>query len=93
MPTHTERATGKRSVAEVDTRGRVSLARYGLKGTQVVVEEIEDGGLVIYPAVVLTPAELRHLRDPEAIAALEDALSSVGRGDVHRLVLKTDAPD
>lgn len=80
-------------MAEVDARGRVSLARYGFKDTQVVVDEIEDGGLVLYPAVVLTPAELRHLRDPKAIAALEAALSSADRGDLQRLTLKTDSTD
>lgn len=77
-------------MVEVDARGRVSLARYGLKDTQVVVDEIEDGGLVLYPAVVLTPAELRHLGDPAAIAALDKALESVT--DARKMHLKSD-PD
>jgi hypothetical protein len=85
MPTQPDRR--KRSVVEVDGRGRVSLARYGLKDTQLVVEEIEDGGLVLYPAVVLTPAELRHLGDPTAIAALDKALETVS--DTRKMQLKS----
>jgi hypothetical protein len=81
----------KRSVVDVDVRGRVSLAKYGLRDTQVVVEETEDGGLTLYPAVVLTPAELRHLSDPDAIAGLERAIDSVERGDLQRINLRSDA--
>lgn len=78
-------------MVDVDARGRVSLARYGLKDTQVVVEEIDDGGLVLYPAVVLTPAEVRHLGDPAAIAALDEALAAVDRGDLFAMKLRSDS--
>lgn len=72
-----------RTVVDVDSRGRVSLARFGVKDTQLVVEEIEDGGLVLFPAVVLTPAEARHYKDPQAVEQLDRALASANRGDVH----------
>lgn len=45
------------------------------------------------PAVVLTPAELRHPGDPVAIAALDRALASADRGDLRRLRLRTDVAD
>ncbi|MEX2278505.1 MAG: hypothetical protein WEA76_00295 [Acidimicrobiia bacterium] len=92
MPTHPF-LDRKRSVIDVDARGRVSLAKFGLKDTQVVVEETEDGGLMLYPAVVLTPAELRHLADPDAVAGLEAAMESVERGDLHRVELRSDPSD
>ena len=79
----------KRVVVDVDRRGRVSLARFGIRDTQLVVEEIEDGGIVMYPAVVLTPAEARHYADPEAVAKLDQALASVKRGDVFSHQLKS----
>ena len=79
----------KRVVVDVDRRGRVSLARFGIRDTQLVVEEIEDGGIIMYPAVVLTPAEARHYADPKAVAKLDQALASVKSGDIHRHKLKS----
>ena len=93
MPIQVQDSARKRSVVDVDARGRVSLARYGFKDTQLVAEEIEDGGLVLYPAVLLTPAEVRHLGSPEAVDALERALASVERGDIRHMQLRTDPAD
>lgn len=35
----------KRVVVDVDPRGRVSLGRFAFKSTQVVVDQLEGGGL------------------------------------------------
>lgn len=37
--------TERRTIIDVDARGRVSLARFGLKDTQLVVDRLPDGGL------------------------------------------------
>ncbi len=87
MPT--DHATPKRIVVDVDRRGRVSLARFGIKDTQLVVEELDDGGLAMYPAIVMTPAEARHYANPEAVAKLEQALASVKSGNVRTHQLKS----
>lgn len=47
---------------------------------QVVADSTDDGGLIIHPAVPMTPAELAHHRDPESVAALEAALESANEG-------------
>ena len=74
----------KRVVIDVDQRGRVSLARFGLKSMQVVVDELPDGGLLLHPAVVLTPTEARHYLDEEAVAALRRAQGQASRGELRR---------
>ena len=63
----------RRVVVEADSRGRISLAKSGIKNTQLVIEELGDGSLAIHPAVVLTTAEARHYSSPEAVAALDRA--------------------
>lgn len=85
----TDHSAPKRIVVDVDSRGRVSLARFGIKDTQLVVEELEDGGIAMYPAVVMTPAEARHYANPEAIAKLDQALASGKRGNIHPYKLKS----
>lgn len=35
--------TDRRIIIDVDARGRVSLARFGIKDTQVVVDHLPDG--------------------------------------------------
>lgn len=50
----------QRVKVDVDARGRVSLARFGVKSTQLVVDSLPDGGLVLHEAVALTPAEAAH---------------------------------
>jgi hypothetical protein len=69
-------------VVDVDGRGRVSLARFGIKDTQLVVEELDDGGVVLHPAVVMTPAEMRHYTNSHSVAALDRAFASARTGDV-----------
>lgn len=85
----TDNATPKRTVVDVDRRGRVSLARFGIKDTQLVVEELEDGGLAMYPAVIMTPAEARHYANPDAVAKLDQALASAKSGNVQTYRLKS----
>jgi len=85
----TDHATPKRIVVDVDSRGRVSLARFGIKDTQLIVEELEDGGLAMYPAVVMTPAEARHYANPEAVAKLDQALASAKSGNIQSYKLRS----
>jgi hypothetical protein len=80
----------RRVVVDVDSRGLVSLARFGIKDTQLVVEEIADGGLIMHQAVVLTPAEARHSGNPEATAALDEALASAQAGEVRSYKLRSE---
>jgi hypothetical protein len=72
--------TQRRTIIDVDARGRVSLARFGLKDTQLVVDRLPDGGLVLQQAMAVTPAEAAHYQDPEAIAALERGLADIAAG-------------
>lgn len=73
---------GTRRIAEVDDRGRVSLARYGFKDTQVVIDERPDGSLVITEGVVLTMGELEAIYGSDHVRALERALGQASNGDV-----------
>ena len=56
----TARQKPRRVILEIDERGRVSLARFGFRSMQVVVDPTDDGGLVLHPAIALTPAEAAH---------------------------------
>jgi hypothetical protein len=85
--------TERRTIIDVDARGRVSLARFGLKDTQLVVDRLPDGGLVLQQAVALTPAEAAHYRDPAAVAALERGLADVEAGRIRRGNLRSDQQD
>ncbi len=69
-----------RIVLDVDPRGRVSLARFGFKNTQIVVDHLPGGGLVVNKAVVMTPIEAAHYADPEAVRLLDQAWVSVQEG-------------
>lgn len=82
----------RRVIVEVDERGRVSLARFGFRSMQVVVESTDDGGLMLHPAVALTAAEAAHYGDPEAVRLLEQALSSARQGRLSSLRLRSEAP-
>jgi hypothetical protein len=66
-----------RTVARIDERGRISLKSFGFEDTDVVVETMSDGSLVISRAVVLTEAEARHYNSPEAVRALDAGLRSL----------------
>lgn len=78
-----------RVVVDVDPRGRVSLGRFGLKSTQVVVDQLEGGGLVIHEAVALTPAEAAHYADPKAIDTLNEAWRQAKAGKTRDLTLRS----
>ena len=80
----------QRVIIDVDARGRTSLARFGLKSTQLVVDELPDGGLVIHQAVVLTQAEAAHYRNPAAVQALERGLGDAREGRTQPITLRTD---
>jgi hypothetical protein len=80
---------GRRVVVDVDSRGRVSLARFGLKNTQMIVNELDDGGMILHPAIVMTPAEARHYADPDAVNALDEAIRSAQAGELERLKLRS----
>jgi len=79
----------RRVIVEVDGRGRLSLARFGFRSMQVVVDPTDDGGLVIHPAIAMTPAEAAHYGDPEAVRLLEEALASARAGRLAPLRLRS----
>ena len=81
--------TPRRVVVEADSRGRISLAKFGIKDTQLIVEELTDGSLAIHPAVVMTAAEARHYKNPQAIAALDRALASASEGNTRSMRLRS----
>ena len=81
----------QRVIVDVDGRGRVSLARFGVKSTQLVVDSLPDGGLVLHEAVALTPAEAAHYRDPAAVAALELGLSDADAGRIRKGKLRSES--
>jgi len=81
--------TKQRVIVDVDARGRVSLARFGVKSTQLLVDSLPDGGLILHEAI-LTPAEVAHYRDPIAVAALERGLSDAAAGRTRKSTLRSD---
>ncbi|MFV1961134.1 MAG: hypothetical protein ACC658_04810 [Acidimicrobiia bacterium] len=83
--------TEHRVIIDVDARGRVSLARFGIKATQLAVDSLPDGGLVLNPAVALTPAEANHYQDPSARTALEHGFADAQAGRVRRGELRSDS--
>ncbi|HUU61136.1 MAG TPA: hypothetical protein VMX37_01970 [Acidimicrobiia bacterium] len=85
----------RRVIVDVDERGRLSLARFGFRSMQVVVDTTDDGGLVLHRAIALTPAEAAHYGDPEAVRLLEQALASAREGRLAPLHLrsKPSAPE
>lgn len=83
----------QRVIVDVDARGRVSLARFGVKATQLVVDSLPDGGLVLHEAVAMTPTEVAHHRDPAAVAAFERGLSDAEAGRIRQGKLRSDEKD
>lgn len=58
----------------VDQRGRTSLARVRSHDyDRYIVEDFEDGTLVLTPAVTVSAVELAALRDPALMAAVVEA--------------------
>lgn len=80
----------RRAVVDIDERGRVSLARFGIKGTSVIVERLPSGGVVIQPAVVMTEAEAAHYRSSDAVAALQRGTADVDAGRLVSRMLRSD---
>jgi hypothetical protein len=79
-----------RVIVDVDARGRVSLARFGVKSTQLVVDRLPDGGLVLHQAIALTAAEAAHYRDPAAMTALDRGLGDAKAGRFRSGGLRSD---
>lgn len=60
----------------LDARRRTSLARVGRKmDDRYLVDEKEDGTLVLTPATVVTQHELNLLKNPNFVRALQQAQS------------------
>jgi hypothetical protein len=58
----------------LDDRRRTSFARIGRKDhAKYLVEEHEDGTIVLTPAVTISQHELNMLRNPDVMAALKEA--------------------
>ena len=66
----------------MDSRGRVSLAKFGFRDTQLLAVQGDDGTITLEEVVPLTRAELEHFTDPGSIEALQRAWDQVkaGRG-------------
>lgn len=88
----TAEVKARRVIVDVDERGRVSLARFGFRSMQVIVESTDDGGLVLHPAIAMTPAEAAHYGEPEAVRLLEEALASAREGRLAPLRLRSGPP-
>lgn len=73
-----------RTIIEADARGRISLAKFGIKNAQLIAESTGDGGVILHPAVILTPAEARHYSNPSAIEGLREAQLAASEGQVER---------
>jgi hypothetical protein len=60
----------------LDARRRTSLARVGRKvDNRYLVDEKEDGTIVLIPATVVSQHELNLLRNPDFLRALQQAES------------------
>lgn len=82
MPSEATSDRPQRTVVDVDARGRVSLAKLGIKNTQLVVERLADGGIALHQAIVMTPAEARHYSNSDAVEQLNRSLAAARDGEV-----------
>ena len=82
MPSEVTHERSQRILLDVDKRGRVSLAKLGIKDTQLVAELLADGGVALHPAIVMTPVEARHYSNPDAVELLDRALAAAESGDI-----------
>lgn len=82
MPSEVTSERSQRTLLDVDKRGRVSLAKLGIKDTQLVAERLADGGVALHPAIVTTPAESRHYSNADAVDLLDRALAATKSGDI-----------
>jgi len=85
----TPNAEHRRAILDVDDRGRVSLAKFGFRSMQVVADSTSDGGLILHPAVAMTPAEAAHYQNPDAIRLLDQAMTSASEGRLRRFELRS----
>lgn len=67
----------------------MSLGRFGFKSTQVVIDQLEGGGLVIHEAVAMTPLEAAHYSDPKAVDTLNEAWRQTKTGKTSTLALRS----
>lgn len=74
----------RRVIVEADGNGQVSLACFGIKNTQLMAEERENGSISLLPTTGMSPAEVEHYRDPEAVARLEKAFAEAREGKLRR---------
>lgn len=66
--------TGTRKQIALDDRRRTTFTRVGHKDHNLyMVEEFQDGSVLLTPAETVSKNELRMLRDPAVIAALKTA--------------------
>jgi hypothetical protein len=71
------RTERRREEIVLDSRRRTSLARVGSAGdSRYIAETLEDGSIVLTPAVTIEKWELAALSDPETRAALDGALAA-----------------
>ncbi len=69
-----------RRFLDVDSRGRVSVAKFGFKDTQLLAVQNDDGSITLEEVVPLTRAELEHFTDPAAMEALQRAWNEASEG-------------
>lgn len=80
----------ERVILDVDERGRVSLGKLGFRSMQLVADTTSDGGLILHPAVAMTPAEAAHYRDPEAVRLFDQAMLSASQRRLKDFDLRSD---
>lgn len=66
---------GSDILIETDARGRANLSRFG-KNARFLAREADNGDVILQRAVVMTEAEARLHRNPEALKAIESFLSN-----------------
>ncbi len=66
-----------RRFLDVDSRGRVSVARFGFKDTQLLAVQNDDGSITLEEVVPLTRAEIEHFTDPAATRCKEVLFSEI----------------
>lgn len=72
---------GGMAILATDTRGRLTLGR---KNQTFKVTELDDGALLLEPAVVMTRADLAFLTDPALQAQVEASLAEPNEGVPYR---------
>lgn len=69
------------TLIELDSRRRAPLGRLGnKKHTHYLVDEREDGTLVLSPAVIMTEREAAVLADPGLVAQIKSGIAEARDG-------------